>query len=275
MNPQQWAYYHIFNKPPGSRTMLPIGQSIVAGLIAFALLCGIPIALGFASYNAGMGALVVLGIMGLSFGYRAGMLAVLGATFVALLPAAMAVQGAVDYRRASNEPPAPEIGAAEAPRHGGAAVLVFKEARIAADLGHAYRTERMAGGPSQPAYFGAAPVVPQGWTKAQKVPAWITCADGDENWCPKVFGTRLRAAAPADRRDLARYRFAADEAMKRHGLAEEPGAPFLRHTTSPAESAGGALGGMIVMPTLGFVVWLLGFLVWRAIKPAKAVARAR
>ena len=68
---------------------------------------------------------------------------------------------------------------------------------------------------------------------------------------------------------------AADEAMKRHGLAEEPGAPLLRHTTSPADSAGGALTGMIAMPILGFLVWLIGFLVWRAIKPTKAVAQAR
>ena len=101
MNPQQWAYYHIFNKPPGARTVLPIGQSILFGLVFFMLLCGIPIAFGFISYGAGMGALVVLGMAGLAFGYRSGMMAALGATFVALLPAAMAVQGAVDYRAAS------------------------------------------------------------------------------------------------------------------------------------------------------------------------------
>lgn len=86
LNPRQWAYHHIFNKPPGSRTVLPIGQSILFGLVFFAILCGIPIAFGFVSYGAGMGALVVLAMAGLSFGYRSGMLAVLGATFVALLP---------------------------------------------------------------------------------------------------------------------------------------------------------------------------------------------
>jgi len=274
LNPQQWAYYHIFNKPPGARTVLPIGQSILFGLVFFVLLCGIPIAFGFISYGAGMGALVVLGMAGLAFGYRSGMMAVLGATFVALLPAAMAVQGAVDYRAASKGMFV-EIGAAEAPRHANAPVLVFKDARIAGDLGYAYRTERTVGGPSQPVYYGAAPIVPPGWTQAQKVPAWMTCSDGQESWCPKVFATPVKSAAPADARDRARHRAAADEAMKRHGLAEEPGAPLLRHTTSSADTAGGAMTGMIVMPILGFVAWLIGFLVWRAIKPAKSAAPAK
>ncbi len=272
MNPGQWVYYHVFNKPPGARTVLPIGQSILAGLVVFVLIFGVALLVAHISYNAGMGALVVLGIAGLSFGYRSGTLAVLGATFVALLPAAMAVGGVGDYAKAKAIRSA-EVTPAEMPRTE-TDVFVVKDFRVAAEFTHVYRTQRTIGGKPDAVFYGVAPLVPAAWKKGEAVPAWLSCTGSEESWCTQVLGYPLRGAKRVDPRDQDRYRFAVEAAAQRHGLAAAPALLVVHHTVTPEESAGGAMGGMIVMPILGFVVWLLGFLLWRAIRPAKAVARA-
>jgi hypothetical protein len=33
MSPGQWVDYHVFNKPPGARMALPIGQSILGFIV--------------------------------------------------------------------------------------------------------------------------------------------------------------------------------------------------------------------------------------------------
>jgi hypothetical protein len=271
VNPGQWAYYHIFNRPPGERTVLPIGPSIVGGLIVFVLIVGISVGIGFLSYNAGMGALVTLAMLALAFGYRSGMLAILGATFVSLLPAAMAIQGVDDYKHAKSLRTA-VLSPAEMPRATEANVFVVKDFRVATKLAHVYRTQRTAGEPASTVFYGVTPLVPAAWKKGEAVPAWLACSGGEESWCATVFAHPLRAATPVDRREYERYRFAIEAAAQRHGLTTAATPLVVNHAEPPGDRAGGALTGIIVMPILGFVVWLLGFLVWRAIKPAKAPA---
>ena len=273
MNPGQWVYYHVFNRPPGSRTVLQIGQSIVAGLIVFVLIAGIAVGVGFVSINAGMGALVVLGIMGLSFGYRSGMLAVLGATFVALLPAAMAVQGADDYRQAKRLRWA-EVRVADMPATPPNAIYVLKDFRVASELAHVSSTQRTVGGNTETVHWGAVPIVSPDWRKGDAVRAWLVCS-GDAEWCAKVLSYPVRAVQRAEPRDYRSFRIAVQAAAQRHGLTAAPEPFVVSHTVAPDERSGGAMTGMIVMPILGFVVWLIGFLLWRAIRAAKAPVRAK
>jgi hypothetical protein len=270
VNPGQWAYYHIFNKPPGGRTVLPIGQSILAGLIVFVLIIGISVGIGFLSHNAGMGALVTLAMMMLAFGYRSGMLAVLGATFVSMLPAAMAIQGADDYRQAKRLRWA-EMRVADLPPTPPNAIYVLKEFRVASEFAHVFRTQRTVGGPPETVHYGVVPIVPSAWKKGEAVRAWLGCT-GDEAWCAKVLAHPVGAVQRAEPHEYQRYRAAVEAAVERHGLAARPMPFVVDHTQSPDERAGGALSGIIVMPILGFVVWLLGLLVWRAIRPAKEPA---
>jgi len=272
VNPNQWVYVNIFNKPLGARTVLPIGQSILAGLIVFALLIGIALGFAFLSYNAGMGALVTLGIMALAFGYRSGMLAVLGAAFVALLPGVLAVGGVDDYRRAKRlsiiEAPVAELSYRQM-----ADVFVLRDFRVATEFAHVRRTYGTVGGAPQAEYFGVAPIVPTSWNKGQQIIAWLGCTGSEQSWCQKVFTHPLRAATREDgRRFEAYWGSALVEAAQRHGLAIANPPLVLHHTEPPDARSGRALTGMIAMPILGFVLWLIGFLAWRAIKPAKAPA---
>lgn len=273
MNPGQWVYYHVFNRPPGARTVLPIWPSILAGLVVFAAVCGVPVLAAHISYNAGMGAVMVLGIMGLSFGYRSGILAVLGATFVALLPAAMAVGGVGDYAKAKAIRSA-VVTPAEMPRTD-TDVFAVKDFRVAAEFAHVYRTQGMIGGKPDAVFYGVAPLVPAAWKKGESVPAWLSCTGSEESWCTQVLAYPLRGARRVDPREHERYRNAVEAAVRRHGLAAGPAPLIVQHTVTPEESAGGAMTGMIVMPILGFLVWLLGFLLWRALRPAKATARIK
>jgi hypothetical protein len=90
-----------------------------------------------------------------------------------------------------------------------------------------------------------------------------------------VLAHPLRAVQRAEPRECPRYRTAVEAAVERHGLAARP-MPFVAdHTQALDERAGVAMTGIIVMPILGFGAWLLGFLVWRAIRPAKARARVK
>jgi hypothetical protein len=273
VNPGQWAYYHIFNKPPGARTVLPIGQSILAGLIVFAFILGIASGFAHISHSAGMGALVVLGLMGLSFGYRSGMLAVLGATFVTLLPGAMAVQGVDDYRQAKRLRWA-EMRVADLPATPPNAIYVLKDFRVASEFAHVSSTQRTVGGKAETVHWGAVPIVSPHWKKGDAVRAWLVCT-GDEAWCATVLSHPVRAVQRAEPRDYRSFRAAVEAAVQRHGLAAAPEPFAVSHTVAPDERAGGAMTGIIVMPILGFIVWLIGFLIWRAIRPARAVAPVR
>ncbi len=273
MNPGQWIYYHVFSKPPGGRIVLPIGWSMLAGLAVFALITGGSLAFAFPferSYNAGMSVLVTLGLVALAFGYRSGMLAVLGATFVALLPAALAVGGVEDYRRERRleviEVAMADFSAADKRRN--ADVFVLKEFRVATEFAHIYRAGD-GGAAARAVYYGAAPIVPSAWSKEQEVPAWLGCTGSDERECARLLAHPLRVAA-REIYDFGNYFRAADAAAKRFALPPVVVPTFLQHSELPAERAARALTGMIGMPLLGFVVWLVGFLVWRAIRPAKA-----
>lgn len=273
MNPGQWAYYHIFNRAPGERWVLPIGRSILAGLIVFVLIAGLAVAFAHISHGAGMGALVTLGLMGLAFGYRSGLLAVLGATFVALLPGAMAVQGVDDYRQAkrlrwtetrvADLPPAPPN-----------AIYVLKDFRVASEFAHVIATQVTVAGKAETVHWGAVPIVSPEWKKGDAVRAWLVC-NGDEAWCQKVLSFPMRAVQRAEPRDYRSFRAAVEATAQRHGLAAAAEPFVVRHTVAPEERASAAMTGIIAMPVLGFILWLIGFLLWRAIRPAKAPAKTR
>lgn len=240
MNPGQWVYYHIFNRPPGARTVLPIGQSIVAGLIVFVFIVGISVGFGFLSLNTGMGALVTLGIMGLAFGYRSGMLAVLGATFVTLLPAAMAIQGADDYRQAKRLRWA-EMRVADLPSTPPNAIYVLKDFRVATEFAHVYGTQRTVGGKAETVHYGAVPIVSPNWKKGDAVRAWLVC-NGDEAWCAKVLSYPVHAVQRAEPRDYRSFRAAVEAAAQRHGLAAAA-EPFVVSHTGVARRAHGRRHG--------------------------------
>ena len=252
---------HILHQPPGEKTVLRLLPAIAVGLGVFVVMCGVPVGLGFLSHGLGMGALVVLALAGLSLGYRAGTLSILGATFVALLPAAMAVGGADDFKTARRVTVA-EIAVAEAPRHPDAQVLIFTDARVATEFTHTWTSRPPAGGPDM--HHAMAPLVPRGWQRGMPVSAWRVCGGGDADWCQQALAHPVRAAQRLKDAEATRYQSVVAEAERRFGLASAPGAPLLHLTTPPAERADGAVTGMIFMPILGFVVWLLGLLLWRA-----------
>jgi hypothetical protein len=118
------------------------------------------------------------------------------------------------------------------------------------------------------------PIVSPDWKKGDAVRAWLVCS-GDEAWCAKVLSFPVRAVQRAEPRDYRSFRAAVEAAAQRHGLAAAAEPFVVSHTVAPDERSGGAMTGMIVMPILGFVVWLIGFLLWRAIRPAKAPVRVK
>jgi hypothetical protein len=253
----------ILHQPPGEKRVLSLLPAIVVGFAIFLVMSAVPVGLGFLSYGLGMGAIVALALAGLSLGYRGGILSVLGATFAALLPAAMAVGGADDFKTAMRTTAA-EIPVADAPRHGEAQVLVFSDARVATEFTHAWTSVSSARGPE--VHRAMAPLVPQGWQRGMPVPAWRVCSGGDADWCPKALAYPVRAAQRLGDADVTRYKPEVAQAERRYGLASAAGAPLLYLTQPPAERAAAAVTGMILMPILGFVVWLLGLLLWRGVR---------
>lgn len=253
----------ILHQPPGEKTVLPLLSAIAMGFGVFMLMSVIPVALGFLSYGLGMGILVVLSLAGLSLGYRAGILSILGATFAALLPAALAVGGADDLKAARRVSVA-EIAVADAPRRTDAQVLVFSDVRVASELVVTWTTRRSPGG--QELHYAMAPLVPADWQRGTPVPAWRVCSGGDADWCRWALSHPVRATQRLNAVDEERYRPGVAEMTQRFGLTSAPGAPLLQLTTPPAERAEAAVTGMIFMPILGFVVWLLGLLLWRGVR---------
>ncbi len=254
---------HVLHQPPGEKRVLRLLPAIAAGLGVFGAMCGIPVALGFLSHGLGMGALVVLALACLSLGYRAGTLSILGATFAALLPAAMAVGGADDFKTARRIAVA-EVTVAEASRYRDAQVLIFTDARVATEFTHTWTSRPPAGKAEM--HHAMAPLVPQGWQRGTPVPAWRVCSGGDADWCRQALAHPVRAAQRLKETEATRYQPIVAEAERRFGLASAPGAPLLHLTTPPAERAEGAVTGMIFMPILGFVAWLLGLLLWRGVR---------
>lgn len=253
----------ILHQPPGEKTVLPLVSAIATGFGVFVLMSVIPVALGFLSYGLGMGILVVLSLAGLSLGYRAGILSILGATFAALLPAALAVGGADDLKAARRVSVA-EIAVADAPRRTDAQVLLFSDVRVASEFVVTWTTRRSPGG--QELHYAMAPLVPADWQRGTPVPAWRVCSGGDADWCRWALSHPVRATQRLNAADEERYRPGVAEMTQRFGLTSAPGAPLLQLTTPPAERAEAAVTGMIVMPILGFVVWLLGLLLWRGVR---------
>jgi hypothetical protein len=253
----------ILHQPPGEKRVLGLLPAIAAGLAVFVVMCAVSVGLGFLSYGLGMGALAALALAGLSLGYRAGILSILGATFAALLPAALAVGGADDFKT-SRRTTVAEVSVAEAPRHGDAEVLIFTDARVATEFTHAWISPPAGRGPE--VHHATAPLVPPGWQPGMPVPAWRVCSGGDADWCRKALAYPVRAAQRLGAADAARYQPEVAAAARRFGLASAAGAPLLHLTTPPAERAEGAVAGMIFMPTLGFVVWLFGLLLWRGVR---------
>lgn len=261
MNTVQTAQ-SIMNQPPGEKHVLRLMPAIMLGLGIFAAMSAIPVGLGFVSHGLGMSALAVLALAGLSFGYRGGILSALGATFTALIPAAMAVGGADDFKT-TRRTTVVEIATADAPRNAEAQVLFFKDARVATEFTHIWTGRRPSGG--QEVHYALAPVVPQDWQPGMPVPAWRACNGGDAAWCTQALAYPMRAAQRVAPADTDAYRPGLDAMAQRFGLVSAPGAPLLHLTTPPAERADGALTGMILMPVLGFAVWLVGLLAWRGL----------
>lgn len=252
----------ILHQPPGEKTVLPLMSAIGLGFAVFVLMSVIPTALGFVSYGLGMGALVALSLAGLSWGYRTGILSILGATFVALLPAALAVGGTDDLKTARRITVA-EISVVDAPARTNAQVLIFSDVRVATDFTVTWTTRRPSG---QELHYAMAPLVPTDWQRSTPVPAWRVCSGGDADWCPWALSQPVRATQRVSAADEERYRSSLAEMTKRFGLTSAPGAPLLQLTTPPSQRAEAAMTGVIFMPILGFVAWLLGLLLWRGVR---------
>ena len=250
------------HQPPGEKIVLRLLPAMAVGLGVFVRMNAVPVGLGFLSHGLGMGALAVLALAGLWLGYRAGILSILGATFAALLPAALAVGGASDLQAARRTTVA-EIPTAEAPQHGDAQVLIFSDARVATEFTYRWTSPPPKGGPE--VHHAIAPLAPRDWQRDTPVPAWRVCSGGNAAWCTQALAHPVRAAQRLRASDAARDQPAIAETERRFGLASVPGAPLLHLATPPAERAAAALTGMIFMPILGFGVWLLALLLWRAV----------
>lgn len=247
---------------PGEKRVLPLLQAAASGLVIFVLMSVVPTALGFVSYGLGLSALTAMALCGLWLAYRAGILSVLGATFVALLPAALAVGGADDFKAARRTVEV-TIPVADAPRHAEADVLILTDLRVAAEFTVTWKTSPPSGGPEM--HHAMVPLVPTGWQRGTLVPAWRVCSGGEPAWCRRALSYPVHAVRRVDDRD-GRYRLGMMEMASRFGLTPAPGAPLLQLTTPPGQRAEAAVTGMIAMPVLGFMAWLLGLLLWRSVR---------
>lgn len=257
------AIQRILHQPPGEKTVLRLLPAIAVGFCVFVVMSVVPVALGLLSYGLGLGTLAVLALAGLSLGYRAGILSILGATFAALLPAALAVGGADDLKAAGRVSVA-EIAIADAPRRNDAQVLIVRDARVATEFTLAWTTHAPSTGAD--IHHAMAPLVPSDWQRSMPVPAWRVCSGGDAEWCVKALAYPVRAVRRLENTEAARYRPSIGDAMRRFDLASLPNAPLLQLTTPPHERAAAARTGMIFMPVFGFVVWLAGLLLWRGVR---------
>lgn len=259
----------MLHQPPGEKTVLRLLPTIGLGCAVFAAMSVIPAALGLLSYGLGLTALALLALAGLLLGYRAGVLSVLVATFVALLPAALAVGGAADLVAARRVSVA-EIAVADAPQRTDAQVLILRDAHVATEFTLTWTTRVPSTGADM--HHAMAPLVPPDWQRAMPVPAWRICNGGDAAWCVKALAYPVRAVRRLDDTDAVRYRASIGDATQRFGLVSLPDAPLLQLTTPPQERAAAARTGMIFMPVFGFVVWLVGLLLWRGVRRLRHAA---
>jgi hypothetical protein len=247
---------------PGDKRVLRLMPAIAIGIAVFVVMSAVPVALGFLSYGLGLGALAALTLAGLVLSYRAGVLSLFGATFAALLPAALAIGGADDLKTARRTIVA-STALAEIARHADAQVLLLHDARVATEFTARWTTRPRAGGAEQ--HHAAAPLVAPDWRANMPVPAWRVCSGGDVVWCERALAQLVHAARRLTAAEAARYRDGIAEAERRFGLVSAAAAPLLQLATPPDDRARAALTGMIAMPLIGCVVWLAGLLIWRAI----------
>jgi hypothetical protein len=146
--------------------------------------------------------------------------------------------------------------------------FVFERARVRSELQGSYRhsSRSRSGQPATVTWFYAAPLVPDGWTSADPVPAWAVCRD---ERCRADWELPLRAAIRPPQRYAEEHRTVVAEAQTSHGLISAPDAPALVWVASPA----GAIAEQLASFWLAVKIWngvflagWAGFAVWRALR---------
>jgi hypothetical protein len=160
-----------------------------------------------------------------------------------------------------------ETTVARAPEHPDAQVLILRDARVGTEYTLTWTTRAPSGADI---HHAAAPLVPSHWQRNEPVPAWRVCSGGDATWCVKAMTHPVHAMRRLDKAQAEQYRPRIAELAHRFDLRLAPDAPLLQLTTPPAERASAAVTGMILLPVLGFVLWLLGLLAWRAVRRLRA-----
>lgn len=243
----------------GLAAMVAIG--LAAPLLVLALPFPIAIALG------GLGAFLV-GVA-LALRLRTGAFVALG--LVALFGFIGVAAEAALWLRLGGGVEARLASVAEAPAAPEATRLVFPEATARADLAGEARSRipRSAGPPVELSAF-AVPLVPQGWDRAQPVPAFLVCAETRAATpCAATFPARLTEAFRATPRPEA-----AQAALALHGLTAVAEPAFLATTDEIAAERARAGWMALAWPVLAWLAWAAGLAVYRMISlPRRRPAR--
>jgi hypothetical protein len=140
------------------------------------------------------------------------------------------------------------IAVADAPKHEREARLTLEGGRLLLDRGGAYERPCPPGAPSPPRnaprctdhYFYVFPLVPEEWSPAAPVPAWITCVGRPQSLdaCREAAAAHQGAHSGTvavrvgDRERSGRlesgWEKAIDAAAAAHGLAAAPRGPVIR-----------------------------------------------
>lgn len=146
-----------------------------------------------------------------------------------------------------SRPPVELDSVAEAPEHHEAKRLAFSGSLRPELLGeHSWRntnTNRGARGSGAPLYMIAVPVVPEGWTKDQPVPMWLTASNKESkperraDWLERARAVESgrevgKVVDYADReagfRKVSGWQKAIQAAEAEHGLTSDPHAPVVQ-----------------------------------------------
>ena len=107
-----------------------------------------------------------------------------------------------------------------------------------------------------------APIVPEGWTKDQAVPAWAVYMSTDGNDV-RQFNVPHRAGAVVVSLNVSDFEAAVDNAKKMHGITTAKGAPLLHWHADPERLVRANALDLGKVAAAFMLMWGVAFGVWR------------
>lgn len=174
--------------------------------------------------------------------------AVIGAAVLAGLSASGTALGVDGYSAGASGDHVRGISVADAPRFPSASTFRFVDGRVRSDLKGFYevRTQHRSG-ISDVQVYHVAPLVPDGWTPTQPVPAWAV--SGLDTEYSRVWREPRRGGVVDHGSSREFHAKARDQAERAYGLASASNAPLIRWVSDPE----GDLRSDLVL-----VAWIVG-----------------